>query len=703
MFFVTFNFHVNMWYAEYTDEQVLRWFPNLYRRLLEFMWENPDVKVGWDIEVSRTIPFLEMVAPDVLDGLREGVKKGRFEVILDTWSFSLASMHTWEEFEYQHELAVKKLKDVFGRVSSGYFAQEGAYHPVLPLMLEKLGVEFLLFSYFQIREFDRRVSRDLRVHLIEGEEGVKMPIVMHASSILADPVDLVKSAMEFGGGFSVLDDAEIANPRRLEGFVKAFREMDGVEFALASEIVEKAPKGIQVKPLDSTWAFGMHDHGMWVRDPWDQYLWTLNEAARIDIAKAEWWLKQAKKAGLNVELEERNLAESKKWLLLGQNSDKFGWNPRAEKRIQGEYELRLASEFAQIVYTVLSEKASKFNPPPEGSKELVLYNFQGFPLPPSPLRIKVEFDRGVFKPDEVSATLDGEEVRCDLLDALLFPDGTLRSGTLVMVRGMDAESLATLTLKGDGSTGGGDLHASRNELSNGLVKVKLEEGKPVSITDLETGTTYGSEEALIAQRFRLEGDEPIGGEAAVEVTNRGERGVCAEVTSTVKPSEHSLVVNKYRVYSGLSLLEVETKISILGKYAGSAEPLILRIPRPKFIWRELGSRLSKVEVEKGKQRFLLVNDWAAVYSGEMGLLVVADCLTRSMKEVRDAKNEVSFFMTETMFKENLYEHLSGEWTIRAAIIPLNGNLSDGDVAKAKAYSRGVGVIPIIHFEPPRLS
>lgn len=703
MFFVNFNFHVNMWYAEYTDEQVLRWFPNLYRGLLEFMWENPDVRAGWDIEVSRTIPFLERVAPDVLDGLREGVKKGQFEVILDTWSFSLASMHTWEEFVLQHEMAVKELSSVFGRVSSGYFAQEGAYHPFLPSMLKRVGVEFLLLNYFQVSEFDRRVARDLRVHLVEGEDGTRLPVVMHVSSLLFDPVDIVRKGAVLGGGLTVLDDAEIANPSRLKVIVESLREMDDVSFALASEIVRKAPQGFPISILDSTWALGIHDHGMWLRDPWDQHLWTLNEASRREIAKAEWWLRRAKEAGVDVEAEEREILEAKRWLLLGQNSDKFGWNPRAEKRIQGEYELRLASELAQVACTILSEKTVKFERPPEGTRRIMLYNFHGFETPPSPLRVYVEFDRGVFKPDELSANLNGKPIECGLLDAALFPDGAIKSGTLTFVCSLGAEELATLTLeKGARPSGKTELHASENELSNNLIKVRLEGGVPASITDLETGVTYGGEEPLMAQKLKLEGDVPSE-DAKVEVASRVERGVYAEVTSTVKPSEHSRIMNKHRVYSGLPLLEVETRISILGRFAGSAEPLIIRFPRPRAVWRELGGNLSKVEVEKGKQRFLLVNDWAAVYSGGAGLLVAADCYTRSMKEVKDAKNEVSFFVTETIFKENHYEHLSGEWTVRAAIIPLKGELTSEDVRRAKVYNHGVGTLPVIHFEKPRLS
>nr|HDO81196.1 hypothetical protein [Candidatus Bathyarchaeota archaeon] len=118
------------------------------------------------------MPFLERVAPDVLDGIREGVKKGRFEIILDTWSFSLASMHTENEFDLQHSLAVTRLRDVFERTPEGYFPQEGAYHPS-PYLLSKNAVKFLLLSYFQTREFERRIAGTLGFTLLRATSPLK--------------------------------------------------------------------------------------------------------------------------------------------------------------------------------------------------------------------------------------------------------------------------------------------------------------------------------------------------------------------------------------------------------------------------------------------------------------------------------------------------------------------------------------------------
>jgi len=66
-----------MWYAEYTNEQVIRRFPNIYRHLLDVLEKYPSLRVGWDIEVSVTLPYLLQVAPDIIERIKKGVHEGR--------------------------------------------------------------------------------------------------------------------------------------------------------------------------------------------------------------------------------------------------------------------------------------------------------------------------------------------------------------------------------------------------------------------------------------------------------------------------------------------------------------------------------------------------------------------------------------------------------------------------------------------------
>ncbi|MHA1607159.1 MAG: hypothetical protein ACTSWP_06425 [Candidatus Freyarchaeota archaeon] len=153
--------------------------------------------------------------------------------------------------------------------------------------------------------------------------------------------------------------------------------------------------------------------------------------------KAEWWLGKAKEKGLRVDWEERKLLEAKKWLLLGQNSDKFGWNPRGEKRIQGEYEFRVASEYAQVAGVLLSEHLIDKEKPPEGARTFLLYNFHNFAVPTMPLRVNLEFEKEMFEPSNLTLNVDGYPAPCDLINPDLSPDGLIRSGTLVFIENVE--------------------------------------------------------------------------------------------------------------------------------------------------------------------------------------------------------------------------------------------------------------------------
>ncbi len=66
-------------------------------------------------------------------------------------------------------------------------------------------------------------------------------------------------------------------------------------------------------------------------------------------------------------------------------------------------------------------------------------------------------------------------------------------------------------------------------------------------------------------------------------------------------------------------------------------------------------------------------------------MIAGDGLTRALKEIRESNQEITLFRAETMFKANQYEHFTGSYKIRTAIIPLKGSPTSEDVALAKAY------------------
>jgi len=216
---------------------------------------------------------------------------------------------------------------------------------------------------------------------------------------------------------------------------------------------------------------------------------------------------------------------------------------------------------------------------------------------------------------------------------------------------------------------------SEEELANDKIKATLEDGAPVSLTDLENGISYSENGRFMTQRFSFK-ENGQASEANVMVTNTGKRGVYAEVTVHFKPVEQVLVVTSYRVYSSLPLLEIETTLRFSGSLTGVIEPSVIHpgFPRPRELWREIGGHINRVTIEKGKARFLLANNWLAACSGDKGLMIAGDGLTRALKEVRESNQEITLFRAETMFKANQYEHFTGSYKIRTAIIPLKKHI-----------------------------
>ncbi len=707
--YVNFHFHLNMFYAEYSDEEVIRRFPNVYRALLDFLENHSEVKAGWDIEASRSIDFLRRVAPDVIDRLNNGIERGQFEVLLDTWCFSLPTLHTEEEFDFQHRLAEQKLRETFKHVSKGYFAQEGSYHPALPRFLRRNGVEYYVVQMSAVRNWLRDVSGfDHRMHELVGFDGSTIPCVLFVTGIVEDPVGKIRDMKdtEFGDVLVViLEDAEVLRTDVLESYISEFEKLDYVKYALCSEFVRSAKVGRQLDAPDLTWVPGAYDYVFWVRDPWDQHLWTLNELARQDIREAEFWIRMARSRGIDVAAEEAELIEARKWALLGQNSDKFGWNPCAYKRVQGEYECRYASEIARIAGAVASEKIFSqvtFDFSEETVKRFLVFNYHRNKIPLMPVNIGVRVEEPGLRMEEIVMWVKGEVTPTDLTIVKLHPDGTVSEANLVYVGGFEAEEIVPVEIvRGEPELKGGGFTVSEKVLGNGLVELHFEEGVPMRLVDKSTGLVYGVEGKPFMESKASFGDEQFLEDApSLEVTNSGSRGVFAEVKLERKLTESSSVSTRFRVYRGLHLLEVESHIDVKGRHFGRIEPLNLRlgIDRPRKIWRDLGGHVVSREIKGARKFNPLVNDWVALANDNKGIIVAGDGKVRSFKEFMDAKREIGLFRAESIFKSNPMEAFQGTYSLKCMLIPFSGTPSEELILLARCCTSSPGIVAMTRYE-----
>lgn len=709
--YVNFHFHLNMFYAEYTDEEVIRRFPNIYRALLDFFERFPRIKAGWDIEATRSIDFLRRVAPDVIDRLNKGIKRGQFEILLDTWSFSLPALHTGEEFDFQHRLAVESLSKTFKRVSGGYFAQECSYHSAMPILFRRNDVEFFLILSSAVRNFLGDVSDfDHRMHELVAFDGTTtIPCVLFVIGIVEDPVAKIKDMKdsEFGDVLVVImEDAEVLRTDVLENYISEFEKLDYVEYSLCSEFVRGAKVGRRLNVHDLTWVPGPYDHMLWVRDPWDQHLWTLNEIARQDIREAEFWINRAKKEGISIGEEESELEEAKKLLLLGQNSDKLGWLPCAYKRFQGDYEYRYASEIAEIAGAVASERVfskMSFNFSEDSFKRYLVFNYHPYEIPQMPLNIGIRIEDRVLKTEELVMQIDGETVPSDFTSLKLHYDATLNEANLVYVGGLKPGEIVTAQIvKGKPKVDIGEAFSvSETVLSNGLVELQFEKGVPLCLIEKSSGLVYGVEgQPFLESLASFLDEESLEATPSVKVTNRGDRGVFAEVKYTRMLTDSSSISTAFRVYRDLPLLEVESQVDVRGSHAGRIEPLNLipGIDRPRTLWRDLGSQLVPLEVRDNRKFHPLVNDWIALSNEEKGLIVAGDGKIRSFKEIRDDEREISLFKAESTYSTDPMEAFRGVYPLKFILVPFSGSLPKKYVSMARCYTMSPGIVGMTQCE-----
>jgi hypothetical protein len=737
--FCCFELHVNLWYAEYTDEEVIRRFPNLYRSVLEVFKKNPQSRCAFDFDESRTIPFLERIAPDVIEQLKAGVMRGQFEVLLDTWSLTLPPFLTQEEFLYQHKLAEKELHRVFGEkgVSKGYLCQENSYSPTVIPLLRKVGVQFLCTPFTSLSSSHEKVNLDKdRFVLIEGHENVEIPTVVIAYTGSWDTTlhEIMQLSRRVPPSediiFFALFDAEMVQPEKLDEVIKGIINQKGLAFTLPSEFIRSHKP---TKRLSTTWeSTTVGDFGLWVRDPADHYLLTLNEQARHAINSAKFWIDKAEEVDVDVSEEKRELSEALLYQLQGLNSDKMGWNPCWDKRKLSEAEFISAMEKANIARAMASEKLfAKSYPlvfPEKSVKSYLLCNHTQLDAPKIPLRIPLREPRILISPNNVTMLSEGNELPFELVEAKTkkqYSDREkqeeLLEATLICCEEVKARSWKQLHAAAkpySGKMSRQSFEVSPSILSNGALELKLTNGLPVELTHKNLGVTYTS--AIGAPILRTEASlrkaslrdsESI---VSSTVTNSGERGVYAELTTRTSQAYISLAT-RYRVYAGLPFLEVEKTLDVALEDIGVVKPLILDLgfSRPKLYHRELNSIIAPRKVMKDDlDRYILVNDWFSVSDDQQnGVAVASESTISAFKEIVDRKNgPIELANYQTYNAESKAERFRGTYIHRFYIVPTAGKSETAKVSATKdglehllqALARPPHIVTMTQREGPRI-
>lgn len=160
---IAFGFHVNLYHSfrgDTNDEKGfgkdIRIIRKIIKDLNNFNIRGVPVKATWDIEnVFSLEDILPKYAPDIIEGIRNRVKKSQDEAIIMSYNNGLLSVMTDEEFNASIKWAISNekgsgLQDLFGKYYPMVRPQEMTFTPSNIFLYNKLGINSLSLYYSAI-------------------------------------------------------------------------------------------------------------------------------------------------------------------------------------------------------------------------------------------------------------------------------------------------------------------------------------------------------------------------------------------------------------------------------------------------------------------------------------------------------------------------------------------------------------------------
>jgi len=682
--YVTFNFHCNMWYAEYHHRDVISTFPKIYTGVINAFKSVEESKASWDWEGSITIPMLEKMCPEIFDEINEGIDNGKFEINFTTWTCSLVTHHTKKEFDLQFDLEKNCLKRVFKKLAWGWYSQENIYHPVLPKLLREKGITHILLSFKFIRRFaPLKPTVALNPLMVEGISAeipaaiFNVPQVTPTSNIPFVVENLIKrEKLRKDEDYLVFFefDIEFLKPQLVEDWLKKLQKMKTVEFILLSEYVRSHKPEIRVYFDESSW----HDEEFHNNIVEDQKLWTKIDYARRLLTEADFWIKKTRTNGENTE-EEKLIESAWKNLLIAQNSDKTHWLACQYKIDLGNAYATKTIEKADKVIGIMAAKFCKENDynAKEGLPIIVVNPFNHVYPQTLPLlhRMPDVFLIRNFEVENPLLVIGNKKYRGMVRDI-----NTIHGGNTVwkeVVFHLDFPIVAKSIVRGEfvpvsvetdrARTNNLALKASKNELSNGKITIKFEEGRIKEIENKEDNVVVrNSENYLISSQLLVNGKEIEWDDISIETKSNP---YFAEMVVSHNFSDFATEKVIYRIYEWSSLIEITNIAEILPSLSGSYCSVNLFLPtKINKVERKLTDVIVPLKKLDRKTIRMLLDNWIFLSTKEVGLLLTADPQTYSCKQatISDGKN-IKFLETVSRPK-HLVTTAIGGLTIRRTFL-----------------------------------
>lgn len=678
MIYTHFHFHSNFWYAEYTHAQTLHQFVRLYREIMDIFNENPHATVGWDMDVSLTLPNLKRFLPSFVDDMNRGIEARRQEIVIGTWANALTTQMSRPEFDLQFDLSKAELASTFGHVANCYFPQDGAWSPNLPRLLKEKGVDYTMthqnvFNRFYRGKFTQKER--FQPILIEGHDGTTIPSVVFAFEGIISSSDhfsnFTRLKERLAGDPALEDedlllisffDTERVNPSKLQEWIAAQDKL-GFKFMLPEEFLRRHPPQEARTTArhfeDTDWHAPVEFHN---EIPPDQALYTELERVRRLVVECEFWLGKAKAAGIpGLEYYEGELLTAKKHALNCTSSDKSHWFSCEYKVNVGQQMVMNAREKVDWIAGALAELVTTR----EGKKspvsfyaypahDIKLHHFQGPAVPasfpihvPYPYILQANFhlfqDPGLYLDGNLIPVFHSDLPIPSEPGANQAPEFVFQPGLELEAGSMHSLKLVKNKPKGTASRPrpveidhpGEDVVKMRSStLSVGLKRGALQsiesteerrelrtrDGSPV-VDSYFKNTTSG---------FSFVGADDPGAKVEVDMEEQSDFHAGVLFTTTKEP--HLVESTRFRLYEGFPGVEIE-KISVIqGKMAGDFVPFHVSPGfAPETVERELlGTDLVR-KLPKNEDAFPRINEWAIVSGEGKSLLIAGDSQARAVK------------------------------------------------------------------------
>lgn len=141
----TLILHANLQYAEIPKSEIPNVVNNSYIPVISELIDKPKVQVAFNF-TGVTLEILSNEYHEVIDLLKEGIKKKKFELTGCGYSHPIFPLLPINDIKKQIEYNEAVLKDVLNYKPTGFWLPELAYDPTLPRILKEYGYSYIFID-----------------------------------------------------------------------------------------------------------------------------------------------------------------------------------------------------------------------------------------------------------------------------------------------------------------------------------------------------------------------------------------------------------------------------------------------------------------------------------------------------------------------------------------------------------------------------